>query len=58
MKIIYVSLPNNSESHSVMSNSLQPHGVYSPWNSPEYWSGFPSGFQGVLLISNKTSNFH
>ena len=22
------------ESHSVMSNSLQPHGLYSPWNSP------------------------
>ena len=23
-----------SESHSVMSNSLWPHGLYSPWNSP------------------------
>ena len=23
-----------SESHSVISNSLQPHGLYSPWNSP------------------------
>ena len=22
-----------SESHSVVSNSLQPHGLYSPWNS-------------------------
>ena len=22
------------ESHSVMSNSLWPHGLYSPWNSP------------------------
>ena len=22
-----------SESHSIMSNSLQPHGLYSPWNS-------------------------
>ena len=21
-------------SHSVMSNSLRPHGLYSPWNSP------------------------
>ena len=30
-----------SESHSVMSNSLQPHGLYSPWNSPgqNNWSG-------------------
>ena len=23
-----------SESHSVISDSLQPHGLYSPWNSP------------------------
>ena len=23
-----------SESHSVMSDSLRPHGPYSPWNSP------------------------
>ena len=23
-----------SESHSVVSNSLLPHGLYSPWNSP------------------------
>ena len=23
-----------SEGHSVMSDSLQPHGLYSPWNSP------------------------
>ena len=23
-----------SESHSVMSNSLWPHGLYNPWNSP------------------------
>ena len=23
-----------SKSHSVVSNSLQPHGIYSPWNSP------------------------
>ena len=23
------------ESHLVVSNSLQPHGLYSPWNSPD-----------------------
>ena len=23
-----------SEGHSVMSDSLRPHGLYSPWNSP------------------------
>ena len=25
--------PGESESHSVMSDSLRPHGLYSPWNS-------------------------
>ena len=25
---------SESESCSVLSNSLQPHGLYSPWNSP------------------------
>ena len=38
--------PNiGGKSHSIVSDSLQPHGLYSPWNSrPEYWSGysFPS----------------
>ena len=24
-----------------MSDSLRPHGLYSPWNSPEYWTGYP-----------------
>ena len=23
-----------SESHLIMSDSLRPHGLYSPWNSP------------------------
>ena len=25
---------SESESHSVVSNSLRPHALYSPWNSP------------------------
>jgi len=25
---------SESESRSVVSDSLQPHGLYSPWNSP------------------------
>ena len=24
-----------SESHSVVSDSLRPHGLYSPWNCPD-----------------------
>ena len=31
-----------SESHSVMSNSLQPRGLYSPWNSPGWNTGVGS----------------
>ena len=41
-----------SESHSVMSNSLQPHGLYSPWNSPGQNTGVGSLFllQGIFPI--------
>ena len=31
-----------SESHSVVSNYLQPHGLYSPWNSPGQNTGMGS----------------
>ena len=31
-----------SESHSVMSDSLRPHGLYSPWNSPGQNTGVGS----------------
>ena len=31
-----------SESHSVMFDSLQPHGIYSPWNSPGQNTGVGS----------------
>ena len=31
-----------SESHSVLSNSLRPHGLYSPWNSPGQNTGVGS----------------
>ena len=40
---------HESESHSVVSNSLQPYGLYNPWNSlgqntgvgtlSQFWSG-------------------
>ena len=40
-----------SESCSVMSDSLQPHGLYSPWNSPGQNIGVGSHFllQGIFL---------
>ena len=39
-----------SESHSVISASLQPHGIYSPWNSPGQNTGVgsPSLLQGIF----------
>ena len=36
-----------SESRSVMSNFLQPHGLYSPWNSPGQNTGVGS-LQGIF----------
>ena len=31
-----------SKSHSVVSDSLLPHGLYSPWNSPGHYTGVDS----------------
>ena len=33
---------SESESHSVMSNCLLPHGLYNPWNSPGQNTGVDS----------------
>ena len=38
---MHVSL-KESESHSVVYSSLQPHGLYSPWNSPDQNTGMDS----------------
>ena len=40
-------------SHSAVSDSLQPHGLYPtrllcPWDSPGYWSGLPCPPPGNL----------
>ena len=39
-----------SESHSVVADSLQPHGLYNPWNSPGQNTGVGSLslFQGIF----------
>ena len=39
-----------SESHSVVSDSLRPHGLYSPWNSPGQHTGVGSRslLQGIV----------
>ena len=38
--------PLESESRSVVSDSLQPHGLYSPWNSP----GQNTGVDNLSLL--------
>ena len=48
---------SESESRSFVSNSLRPHGLYSPWNSPGQNTGvcilsLPQG-----MISNQESNW-
>jgi len=44
--------PSESESHSVMSDSLQPHALYSLWNSPGQNTGVGSLslLQGIFPI--------
>ena len=37
-----IAVEVKSESHSVVSNSLQPHAPYSPWNSPGQNTGVGS----------------
>ena len=41
---------HESENLSVMSDSLRPHGLYSPWNSPGQNTGVGSlsSFQGIF----------
>ena len=41
---------HESESRSVVSDSLPPHGLYSPWNSPGQNTGVgsPSFLQGIF----------
>ena len=34
LNIFTFNIESESESHSVVSDSLWPHGLYSPWNSP------------------------
>ena len=43
---------HESESHTVVSDSLWPHGLYSPWNSPGQNTGLGilSPFQGIFPI--------
>jgi len=47
---------SESESHSVASNSLRPHWLFSPWNSPGQNTGVGSlsFLQGIVSIQGST----
>ena len=49
--VLYIMwLTHESESRSVVSDSLPPHGLYSPWNSPGQNTGVGSRspLQGIF----------
>ena len=48
---------SQSESHSVVSDSLQPYGLYSPWNSPGQNTrvGSRSLLQGIFPTQGSNS---
>ena len=48
--VIYICLTSQSRSRSVVSNSLQTHGLYSAWNSPGQDTRMGSGsfLQGII----------
>ena len=49
-KFNYMIRVEESESHSVVSNSLRPHALYSPWNSLGQTTGVGSHslLQGIF----------
>ena len=51
--MIYVrEFQNVSESRPVVSDSLRPHGLYSPWNSP----GQNTGVSSLSLLQGDLSD--
>ena len=50
-------MKNESESHSAVSKSLQPHGLYSPWNSLGHNTGVGSLslLQGIFTTQGSNS---
>jgi len=57
--VIFLLVESESESLSVVSNSLWPHGLYSPWNSPGQNTGVGSLslLQGIFPIQGLNPRF-
>ena len=51
------TLQGESESRSVVSDSLRPHGLYSPWNSPGQKVGSLSFLQGIFPTQGSNPGF-
>ena len=53
------SKEHESESRSVLSNYLRPHGLCSPWNSPDQNTGIGSHFllQGIFPTQGLNPSF-
>ena len=49
-------LKSESESRSLVSDSLQPHGLYGPWNSPDQNTGVGSLSLLQGIFPNQGSN--
>ena len=56
MKVIFCHAESESESRSVVSDSLRPYGLYSPWNSPGQNTGVGSlsVLQGIFSTQDRT----
>ena len=59
ISLILWSIDGESESDSVMSDSLWPHGLYSPWNSPGQNTavGSLSLLQGIFPTQGSNPGF-
>ena len=49
-------LRKGKESHSIVSNSLRPYGLYSPWNSPDQNTRVGSCFLVQGIFPTERSN--
>ena len=52
----WLATVHERESHSVVSDSLQPHGLYSSWNSPGQSTGVGSLSLLQAIFSTQGSN--
>ena len=55
-ELVLILVESESESPSAVSDSLQPHGLYSPWNSPGQNTGVGSLSLLQGIFSTQGSN--